>query len=272
MSIKSKLESLIASGNQVTGENRDNVTDVMQDLVDGYGQGGTVLQEKSVTFTPANVPIATYVQPDAGYDGLSQVNVTVNAIRTQEKTGHVIPDALQQTLVINKDNNYDGMTKVTVTTEGVTCTNLLPENIVNGVTVKVGVTSDDDAIASVTGTASGGTLPHCVDHITYTMTSDATSSAKQNIQLSVRTKFMLFITCAEYPSPPTSGYTALTGCQVLYGSTGNRNGYILRSDGTVGTDTNMFSYSTSTGVLSIGGQYGTFRTGQIFDIYLFELA
>ena len=40
MAIKPKLQSLLASANDVTGEERTNLTDAVQDLVDGYGQGG----------------------------------------------------------------------------------------------------------------------------------------------------------------------------------------------------------------------------------------
>lgn len=42
------------------------------------------------------------------------------------------------------------------TIKAVTTTNLTAENIVSGVTVKVGDSTDDDCVASVTGTASGG--------------------------------------------------------------------------------------------------------------------
>ena len=41
MAIKPKLQSLLASANEVTGEERTNLTDAVQDLVDGYGQGGS---------------------------------------------------------------------------------------------------------------------------------------------------------------------------------------------------------------------------------------
>ena len=43
----------------------------------------------------------------------------------------------------------------TQTIEAVTTTNLSAANIVSGVTVKVGTATDDDSVASVTGTASG---------------------------------------------------------------------------------------------------------------------
>lgn len=42
------------------------------------------------------------------------------------------------------------------TVKAVTVTNLTAENIVEGVTVKIGDSTDDDCVASVTGTASGG--------------------------------------------------------------------------------------------------------------------
>ena len=40
MAIKPKLQSLLVSANEVTGQERDNLTEAVQDLVDGYGQGG----------------------------------------------------------------------------------------------------------------------------------------------------------------------------------------------------------------------------------------
>ena len=50
------------------------------------------------------------------------------------------------------------------TVEAVTTTNLTAENIVSGVTVKVGDSTDDDCVASVTGTASGGGFTATITH------------------------------------------------------------------------------------------------------------
>ena len=41
MSIISKIQNLISSANAVTGESRTDLTSAVQDLKDGYGQGGT---------------------------------------------------------------------------------------------------------------------------------------------------------------------------------------------------------------------------------------
>ena len=45
------------------------------------------------------------------------------------------------------------------TVEGIVCTNLLASNIASGVTVKIGTASDDDSVATVVGTHSGGITP-----------------------------------------------------------------------------------------------------------------
>ena len=42
------------------------------------------------------------------------------------------------------------------TIEGIVCTNLLPENIKDGVTVKIGTATDDDSVTTVVGTYQGG--------------------------------------------------------------------------------------------------------------------
>lgn len=41
MSILSKLQSLLTAANSATGESDTTITDAMQTLIDGYGQGGT---------------------------------------------------------------------------------------------------------------------------------------------------------------------------------------------------------------------------------------
>ena len=73
-----------------------------------------------------------------------------STINNQNKTVH--PSSSQQS--ITADSGYTGLGTVTV--KGVTIANLSPSNIVSGVTIKIGDADDDDAIASVTGTASGG--------------------------------------------------------------------------------------------------------------------
>ena len=120
----------------------------------------------------------------------------------------------------------------------------------------------------------GGALPRLLDHIEYTFATDATLSNRQTINLTPVTTgmYVLLFTPKETPSAPQSGYTAYNGVQYNLGPVSEKKGTLVRTDGTVGTDQNLDAFTPNTGVLEIGGAYGTFRTGQVYDIYLFEMA
>jgi len=47
MSIISKIQNLISSANAVTGESRTDLTSAVQDLKDGYGQGGAIFEKEN---------------------------------------------------------------------------------------------------------------------------------------------------------------------------------------------------------------------------------
>ena len=49
-------------------------------VTDTGGGGGATLQTKSVSYTPSETAISDAVLPDAGYDGMDEVNVSVGAI------------------------------------------------------------------------------------------------------------------------------------------------------------------------------------------------
>lgn len=122
------------------------------------GQSPT-LQTKSVSYTPTESQQTAAVTPDTGYDGLAEVDITVNAVPNtyvgsqvpRQAATVITPTTSSQTAVAA--GKY---TEGAVTVEAVVCENLTAANIVSGVTVKVGTATDDDSVASVTGTASGG--------------------------------------------------------------------------------------------------------------------
>ena len=110
-------------------------------------------------------------------------NIESVTINNQNKTVH--PSASDQT--IEADTGYIGLGQVSV--KKVISTNLLANNIVSGVTVKIGDEDDDDSIASIQGTASGGITPTGTKQISITSngttTEDVTSYANAEITVSV---------------------------------------------------------------------------------------
>lgn len=78
-----------ADGNQVIGT--------------ATGGGEPTLQTKSVSYSPSTSAQSATVTADTGYDGLSQVNVSISAMSLQAKT--VTPTTSQQ--VITPDNSED---------------------------------------------------------------------------------------------------------------------------------------------------------------------
>lgn len=161
------------------------------------GSGGTpTLQTKSKTYTPTTSQQTESVTFDAGYDGLQEVDITVNAMPTGSEGNRSVTRDIntvdnrhetevsypnmtpgyfsslgtyRTTLGLEEQTIYPSTSDQTaapsaitkylnkVTVKGVTTTNLTAANIKSGVTVEVGDSADPDRVASVTGTYTGGT-------------------------------------------------------------------------------------------------------------------
>ena len=112
------------------------------------------LQTKSKTYTPTESAQSEMVAADNGYDGLDGVNITVNAVSstyvgsgvTKKAAATIHPSTSDQTIASGTYLNG------TQTIKAVTMSNLSAGNIKSGVTVKIGDSTDDDCVTSVTGT------------------------------------------------------------------------------------------------------------------------
>lgn len=131
----------------------------------------TLTLTKSVSVTPDVT--AGYVS--SGTAGDSSVSLTASVITQAAQTIH--PSASDQT--IGSDTYLTG----TQTVKGVTISGLEAGNIKSGVTVKVGDSSDDDCITSVTGTYTGGGSSKNIQ--TYIGTDEIISSSYTATDLTI---------------------------------------------------------------------------------------
>lgn len=116
----------------------------------------------------------------------------------------------------------------------------------------------------------GGTPASLIDYERITFTSDATQTNKLTLQLTPVTNYFLIIFNISSISAPQEGFTALGHARAHFVTNDLNEGALLRANGTQGSDNSMMTYNPSTGILSLGGEYGYFRTGDTYDVYLFE--
>lgn len=90
MSIKSKIQSLISAANTATGESDATLTDAVQTLVDGYGQGGGGEENSEIVTVGAN-DISNVVQAETYLKGLSTLDFTSNKYSIEIETGYTTP-------------------------------------------------------------------------------------------------------------------------------------------------------------------------------------
>ena len=280
----SKIVEMSASGTKTLETAGTYCEDDLELKYTSPGGGGATLITKNIS---AN---GTYNASSDSADGYSSVTVAVPNTYTAGDEGKVVSSGalvsqssttknangtydttLNNEVVISVPNSYSAADEGKVVSNGALVSQTSD-------TVTVNDTYDTTLINSLTVAVSGGgsSLLGFLDYVEYTMATDATQSNRQSINLTAisGTYYVLFLAAKTMPSAPASGFTAISGVMHNMGLSGasyDRKSSIMRADGTIGTDGNMFNFTPSTGVLQIGGQYGTFRTGQVFDIYLFEL-
>jgi len=80
VSISSKTQSLITAANSVTGESRTDLTSAVQDLKDGYGQGGGEIIQQTKQIIQLDETRAIYLPYNKSYGGFRKVNSSFDAL------------------------------------------------------------------------------------------------------------------------------------------------------------------------------------------------
>lgn len=116
----------------------------------------------------------------------------------------------------------------------------------------------------------GGVNVH--QYIEFTPTSDITDNNKLSVVLDPipQNYGISYVIALKEPCevPAENEYTALmfSGGNPASGASNS----ILRHDGTIGKDASLVSYNSETNTLYIGGQYGWFRSGLTYSIYVIK--
>ena len=122
------------------------------------------------------------------------------------------------------------------------------------------------------GGGGGGVPISNAQYLEFTPATTATSSNRLSINLTpVTSGNMYWLVCwiKDLPAPgdsPIAVYCIYQSFRAL------KDGTIMRTDGTYGTDQHQFAFNSSTGVLTLGGQYGTFPAGQPYCVLLVEVS
>ena len=168
----------------------------------------TLTLSKTVSVTPS-VTTAGYIS--AGTAGNSSVSLTASVTTQAAQTIH--PSTTDQSIAASR------YLTGAQTIKAVTLSNLTAENIKSGVVIKVGDSTDDDCVTSVTGsyTGSGGTSMNFQVSNTQVRISNKTSLSDTGLTLTVSETGTYNVYWSAFRSNTSSGYT--WGTRLYIGST-----------------------------------------------------
>ena len=147
--------------------------------------------------------------------------------------------------------------------------------IANAINAKTGSSSamtPAEMVTEIAAIPSGGGIGGIVNYIEYVPVSDLNASNRGTVQLTEG------IDCVVVVLATAKTITSVYGAYIWIGSTFpagnvivNTLSRVIRPDGTFGYDGNEASFNKQTGVLTLGGQYGTFYAGEQYRIYQLEV-
>lgn len=215
----------------------------------------TLTLTKTVSMTP-NVTTAGYIS--SGTAGNASVSLTANVTTKAAATYH--PSLTDQ--AISASQYLTGAQTI----NAVTTTNLTAANIKKDVVVKIGDSTDDDCVTTITGTyeGSGGGTTLTVDTSTATLSSAATSISFTGLA-GEPTSFAV-VSAAELATGASPWKTAA----VVFDGT-DLHGQTIRntSNAQVTYDGSSFSKTYSNGTLTITGSGTNFQANQYKLVYTY---
>lgn len=238
----------------ITTNGTKDVTNYASVSVNVSGGGGATLQSKSVSFTPTESAQSSAVTPDTGYDGLSEVNVSVAAVSstyvgtgvTRKAAATITPTTSTQTIASG--------TYLTGTQTIPGDLNLVGSNIRKNISI-FGVTGTYDP-------GGGGGGGSSVATATTTPATTSTSIAFTGLQ-GEPTSFVVLTneTLATGASPWKTAAVVFDGTNVIGQTIRNTSNAQVTYDGT------GFSKSYSNGTLTITGTGTNFQANEYTLVY-----
>lgn len=190
--------------------------------------------------TVSNTPQVSAGYVSSGTAGNSSVSLTASVTTKGATTYH--PSTSDQTIA---SGTYATGAQ---TIKAVTLANLTADNIKSGVTVKVGDSTDDDCVASVLGTYSGG--GGTVQFDTKTATASNYPTSLQFTSMKGEPKaFVLRLNAQVSSSGSTTYYYIVDICH--FGTTTHGNCFRIGSTRRVDNITSGYSFSYSNGTLTV---------------------
>ena len=245
------------------------IDDIIETTSSGGGSGGSGGNYQAKTgITPTES--SQRILPGSGYDALSSVQI--NAISSSYVGSGVSTQAAQTIHPSTTDQTIASGKYLTgvQTIKGVTLSNLSAGNIKSGVVVKVGDSTDDDCVTSVTGSYTGESASIGTKTLTN---SDNTLTSISFTGLSGTPKMFVVRCTSQLTRSSSYSYYYITA--VRYNGTNTYGNYWRMSNGTFYNDTSHYSYTYSGGTLTItssagrGSAGGSFYNGGYELVYVY---
>ncbi len=247
-----------ASKSVASGSATTPATTITANPTISVSSGGLITAAASATQSVTPTVSAGYVS--SGTAGTITVSGSNTSQLTAQAAQTIHPSTTDQTITSGK------YLTGAQTVKAVTTTNLTAENIKSGVVIKIGDSTDDDCVTSVTGSYTGGSASIGTK---TTTNSDNTVTSLSFSSLSGTPK-AFFLRCTSQLTR-SSSYSYYYIVSMRYNGTNTTGNYWRMSNGTFYNDTSHYSYTYSNGTLTLSSSAGRGSAGGSFYNGSYEL-